>query len=347
MSKTTCTAFAFFLILCTATSIMAQRDAPATNASAWHVDQVFHVGGQGGWDYLTADSEQGLLFVPRSTHTTVLNAATGKMVADILGQKQNHGVAIVPSAGRGFISDGKDASVVIFDLKTYRVLGKVKADIDADCIIYDPYSNKVLVVCGDAGTLIPISPDIDPQSGTADAAIALGGKPEFLAVDENRIYVNLVDKNCVAVVDSKTMKVRDKWPTAPGGAPAGMSIDREKHRLFVGCRKPQKLVVMSTENGRVLADLPIGAGVDATQVLDGCAFASCRDGTLAVVHEIEGKFRLETVATPPGARTMGVDPKTHSLFLPTAEFTDKKDARGRPMAKPGTFKIVVVRPAKS
>ncbi len=313
------------------------------------VMQTFHIGGTGGWDYLTVDAEHGLLYVPRQTHTQVVDAKTGKLVADIKGQKGNHGVAIAPKAGRGFISDGQDGSVVIFDLKTYEVLGKVKADEDADGIIYDPHNNKVLVVCGDAGKLIPISPDVDPTSGKADPAIDLGGKPEFLAATERRIYVNLVDKNQVAVVDSKTMKVIDKWSTAPGGNPVGMAIDPVKHRLFIGCRNPQKLIVMSMENGKVLANLPIGAGVNATAFFDGYAFASCRDGTLAVAHEnAQGKFVIaQTVTTKPGAKTMGVDSKTKLNYLPTGEQTSQPGARGRPSFKPDSFMILVVGPGRS
>jgi DNA-binding beta-propeller fold protein YncE len=174
----------------------------------YHVSQTFHIGGDGAWDYLTVDPDHKLLYVPRTTHTMVLDATTGKTVADIPGQKRNHGVAIVPSAGRGFITDGSDASVTVFDLKTYAVLGKVKTAPDSDGVIYDPASDKVLVVCGDAGVLIPISPNIDPATGTADAPVDLGGKPEFLAADgQGRAYINLVDKDQVAVVDTKTMKV--------------------------------------------------------------------------------------------------------------------------------------------
>jgi DNA-binding beta-propeller fold protein YncE len=310
------------------------------------VVQTFHLGGTGGFDYLTVDSENGLLYVPRTTHTMVVNAQTGKLVADIPGQKGNHGVAIVHSAGRGFISDGRDGSVMIFDLKSNKALGKIKADDDADGIIYDRSSNKVLLVCGDAGKLIPISPDVDPESGKADPAIDLGGKPEFLAADKDRIYINLVDKDQVAVVDSKTMKVVDKWTTKPGGSPVGMAIDPAKHRLYIGCRNPQKMIVMSTENGKVLADLPIGAGVDATAFFDGYALASCRDGTLAVAAETKkvGHFEIvQTVTTKPGAKTMGVDPKTKSVYLPTAEF-QSTGGGGRPAAKPDSFMIVVVRP---
>src|ERR1039458_4422118 len=203
----------------------AQSSTSAPNDSApYHVSQTFHVGGEGAWDYLTVDPEHKLLYVPRSTHTLVLDARTGKTVADIPGQKRNHGVAIVPSAGRGFITDGEDASVIIFDLKTYAVLGKVKAAADADGVIYDPASGKVLVVCGDAGVLVPISATVDLKTGKADAAVELGGKPEFLVADgAGKAYINLEDKDTVAVVDTKTMKVINKWPTAPGASPVGIN----------------------------------------------------------------------------------------------------------------------------
>ena len=310
----------------------------------YHVSQTFQVGDEGAWDYLTVDAEHKLLYVPRSTHTMVLDARTGKTVADIPGQKRNHGVALVPSAGRGFITDGNDASVTVFDLKTYAVLGKVKTDEDSDGVIYDPASGKVLVVCGDPGLLIPITPGLDLAAGSADAKVELGGKPEFLAADgKGRAFINLVDKNQVAVVDTKTMKVVDKWPTTPGGSPVGMSMDVARRRLFIGCRKPQKLIVMDADNGKVLADFPIGAGVDATK-FDGDIFASCGDGTLTVVGEpTPGKFQvIQTVQTPRGARTMGVDPTTHTVYLPTAEFLPAAQGQTRPAPKPGTFMIVVV-----
>ena len=313
-------------------------------AGSYHVSQTLHVGGEGGWDYLTVDSEHKLLYVPRSTHTLVIDAGAGKIVADIPGQKRNHGVTVVLSAGRGFITDGADGSVTVFDLKTYSVLGKIKAAEDADGVIYDPASGKVLVVCGDAGVMIPISPELDVATGKADASVELGGKPEFLAADGNgKAYINLVDKDQVAVVDTKTMKVLSKWPTTPGGSPVGMSMDTAKHRLFIGCRKPQKLIVMDADDGKVLADLDIGAGVDATK-FDGDAFASCADGTLTVAREESaGNFHIvQTVQTPRGARTMGLDPTTHTLYLPTAEFEPPATGQSRPRPKPGSFMIVVV-----
>jgi DNA-binding beta-propeller fold protein YncE len=329
---------------------IAQAQSPKSGsgeAGTYHVAQTFHIGGEGGWDYLTVDPEQRLLYVPRSTHTMILDAGTGKTVADIPGQKRNHGVAIVPSAGRGFITDGADGSVTVFDLKTHAALGKVKAAEDADGVIYDPASGKVLVVCGDAGVMIPIAPGLDPATGKADPAVELGGKPEFLAADgQGKAYINLVDKDQVAVVDTKAMKVLNKWPTTPGGAPVGMSMDVAKRRLFVGCRKPQKLIVMSADDGKVLVDLPIGAGVDATKFADDI-FASCGDGTLTVVRETAAaQFQVvQTVATPRGARTMGIDPKSRTLYLPTAEFEPPSQPQSRPRPKPGSFMIVVVSPS--
>lgn len=317
------------------------------HAQEWAVTRTFHIGGEGGWDYLTVDPETHRLYVPRSTHTMVIDGESGKTIADIPGQKRAHGVAIVPEAGRGFISDGGgNGAVVVFDLKTNAILGTITAQPDADGIIYDPASKRVLVVSGDKGLLMPLKPDVDPKNGKMDTSIDLGGAPEFLAADgAGKAYINLMDKNEVAVVDTKAMKVIAKWPVAPGGAPVGMSMDTKHRRLFIGCRNPQKLIVMSADDGKILADLPIGEGVDATKIDGEQFFASCRDGSLAVAAETSpGKFVIvQTVKTPQAARTMGVDPTTHMIYLPTAEFEEPKPGTtGRATVKPGTFMIVVV-----
>ena len=260
-------------------------------------------------------------------------------------------MALVPDAGRGFVTDGQAGSVVVFDLKTHAVLGEVAAADDADGVIFDPASRRVLVSCGDANALVPIAPDVDPKSGKAEAAVPLGGKPEFLAADgQGTVYVNLVDKDQVAAVDTRTMKVVSKWPTAPGAGPVGLSIDAKAGRLFVGCRN-QKLIVMSTKDGSVLADLPIGRGVDATAFHDGTALASCGDGTLAVVRETSpGKFEVaQRVKTAVGARTMAVDARTGTVYLPTADMQSPAagdPAGGRPKPVPGTFKVLVVAESK-
>ncbi len=305
-----------------------------------------HIGGAGGWDYLTVDPATHRLYVPRITHTMIIDADSSKVIADIPGQTIAHGVAIAPEVGRGFISDGGGAgSVVIFDLKSNAVLGKIAAQPDADGIIYDAGSHLVLVVSGDGGVLMTFKPDIDPAHGKMDAPIELGGKPEFLAADSHgKVYINLENKDQLAVVDLATRKVLAHWPVAPGGEPVGLALDARRGRLFIGCRKPQKMVVMSTKDGKVLASLPIGAGVDATKFDNGEAFASCRDGSLVVVTEkSQGQFEIaQTVKTPKGARTMGIDPSTHTIYLPTAELEPAKPGQRRPEAKPGSFMIVAV-----
>jgi outer membrane protein assembly factor BamB len=200
----------------------------------------------------------------------------------------------------------------------------------------------VLVSAGDSNALITFKPEVDPTNGKIDAPIKLPGSPEFLAADgEGKAYVNIEDKDVVAVVDLEARKVVAQWPVTPGGHPVGLSMDRKSHRLFIGCRNPQKLIVMNAENGKVEAALPIGAGVDATAFYKGQAFASCRDGNLDVAGEEAGTFKItQGVKTPYGAKTLAVDEKTGNIYLPTAEF--EPATSGRPKAKPGTFMIVEV-----
>ena len=316
--------------------------APAFAQGEWAVEQTFHVGGEGGFDYITVDAKSRRLYVPRTTHTMVIDADSGKTVADITGQKHNHGVAVAPELARGFISDGA-GSIVIFDLKTNTVLGTVAAKDDADGIIYDKNTGLVLVACGDAGVLVTLKADADPKTAAIDAPIELGGKPEFLAADgAGKVYVNLEDKDQVAEVDLKARKVLAHWPVAPGGSPVGLSIDTEKHRLFIGCRKPQKLLVMSTDEGKVVGDLPIAAGVDATRWDGHQALASTREGKLTVAEEKADNWQtVQTVTTGVGTKTMDIDTQAHKIYLPTAEFEEAKPG-ARPAAKPGTFMIVVV-----
>ena len=307
------------------------------SAAEYAVKKTLTIGGEGGFDYVTLDDSGKTLYLPRTTHTEVVDASSGKVLADIPNNSRSHGVALVPQAGRGFISNGGDATVQIFDLKSNQTLGKIKAADDADCILYDSASKHVLAFCGDAHAMIAIPVDVDPKDGKASASLDLGGKPEFAVSDgHGKVFVNLEDKNEVAVVDTKAMKVLAKWPVAPATQPVGMAMDRKGKRLFVGCRS-KKMVIMSAEDGRVLADLPIGAGVDATAFLRGTAFASCGDGTLTIIRETEpGKFEVaQTLKTAPRARTMAVDPKTGNIFLPTA------DGKGRSIT-PGSFRVLVV-----
>jgi hypothetical protein len=321
--------------------------AAAAPAQNWSVTKTYPIGGEGAWDYLTVDAASHRLFVPRSTHTQIIDEDSGKVLGDVPGQKGAHGVAVVPRLNRGFITDGGGTgAIVIFDLKTYATLGTIKTVPDTDGIIYDAKSNLVLAVSGDGGTLMTFAPDIDVTTGKV-TSIDLGGKPEFLAADGNgKAFINLQDKDIVAVVDLKTNKVINRWPVAPGGSPVGMALDPVTHNLVIGCRKPQMMVFMSTETGKVNASLPIGPGVDATKVDGAQGFASSADGTLAVASLKDGKFAIDQIVkTPLAARTMGVDTTTHRIFMPTAVM-EAPAAGGRPRPKADSFMIVVVEEKK-
>jgi hypothetical protein len=315
---------------------------PLAAQSQWQISNTFHPGGEGGWDYVTVDAPNHRLFVTRATHTQSIDTSTGKLLADIPGQIRSHGVALVPRLNRGFITDGGGSGdILIFDLKTYAVVGKIPTMPDSDGIIYDRVADRILAVSGDGNALMVFNPDIDTKTGHVET-IALGGAPEFLASDGNRAYINLENKDLFAVVDLASGKVIDRWPVAPGGHPVGVAIDRMHHRLFIGCRNPQKLIVMNMETGKVEADLPIGSGNDAVRFDHGQTFASCRDRSLTVIGEKDGHFAVEqTVKTVEGARTMGVDRATQTLFLPTAQMEPAAPGH-RPQPKPGSFEIVVV-----
>ena len=326
-------------------AVLVAGSMPALAQTKWDVTKTVHIGGDGGWDYATVDSQTHRLFLTRTTHTQVIDAASGKVLGDIPGQTRAHGVAIVPSLNRGFITDGGGSgAIIVFDLKTYATLGKLATMPDSDDIQYDAGTGLILAVSGDGNKLMTFKPDIDPVSGKIDAPIELGGAPESLVADGNgKVYVDLADKDVVAVVDLKTRQVTARWPVAPGGRPVGLAMDEKHHVLFVGCRNPQKLIVMSTEDCKVVADLPIGAGNDAVQTDGDRAFASCGDGSLIVVDQKDGKFEVEAVVkTPYGARTMGVDHSTHTLYLPAAELLPLAPGQRRPTPKPDTFMIVEV-----
>jgi DNA-binding beta-propeller fold protein YncE len=315
---------------------------PLSAHAQWHVTNTFHPGGEGGWDYVTVDPPNHRLFVTRATHTQAIDTNTGKVLADITGQIRSHGVALVPNLNRGFITDGGGkGGIIVFDLKTYAVLGRIPTMPDSDGIVYDRTADRVLAVSGDGNALMVFNPNIDPKTGHVET-IALGGAPEFLAPDGNRVYINLADKDLIAVVDLAAGKVIDRWPVAPGGHPTGMAFDLVHHRLFIGCRNPQKLIVMNSETGKVEAALPIGSGNDAVRYDRGQVFASCRDGSLTVIGEKDGRFAVEqTVKTADGARTMGIDRETQTIFLPTAEMEPAAPGH-RPEPEPGSFKILVV-----
>jgi DNA-binding beta-propeller fold protein YncE len=338
--------FAIAIVAVAATA----ADAAGSSDRPYKMAASFRVGGDGGWDYPTLSPDGHLLYVTRTMHTMVVDVATGKVVADIGGQQRSHGVALVPDAGRGFISDGKAGAVQIFDLRSNASLGRVPAAADADSIVYDPGGKRVLVFCGEAHQMVALAPDVNPTTGKASATVDLGGSPEFAVADGNgKVFVDIADKDEVAVVDTRAMKVVARWATGPGRRPTAISMDRATRRLFVGCRN-KILVVMNADDGKIIAEFPIGAFVDAAAFRAGLVFASCGDGTLTIFREVSAdKFEpAQVLKTELGARTMAVDAGGAMIYLPTADLNFPAGSGGasgqhpRPVPVPGTFRILVV-----
>ena len=235
------------------------------------------------------------------------------------------------STGHGFATSGNDQSVVMFDLKTFKVLGRITAAEDADAILYDSASNRVFTLNGDAHS----STVIDPLAGTLITNIPLGGKPEYGAsAGDGKVYANLTDTGEVVEIDAKTATVARRWPTAPCKQPVAMALDTAHHRLFSGCRSGV-MAVSDYQAGKVVATVPIGAGVD---------------GTLTVIHQDDpDRYRvLETVQTPQGSRNLGLDPINHRVFVVSAKFGPAPaNGRGRGPVLPGSFTLMVIEQDKA
>jgi DNA-binding beta-propeller fold protein YncE len=299
------------------------------------------------FDYITVDSAARRVYLSHGTEIKVLDADTGALIGNITGLKQDHGVAVASEFGRGFITDGAEGKVVIFDLQTLKVTGEAKADKDADSVAYDPASKRVFVMNGDPHSATVI----DAKSGSVVGTIDLGGGPEFAVADgKGTVYVNLEDKSELVAIDSATLKIKSRWPLAPAGAPTALAMDVQHHRLFSAGRNPQMLVVLDADSGKVVQSFPISAGVDAAayEPETGLLFVSTREGMVHVFHEDSpDKFsEAETVKTEYGAKTMGLDTKTHNIFVDTADFgpapapTAERPHPQRPAIQ-GTFHVLV------
>jgi DNA-binding beta-propeller fold protein YncE len=294
------------------------------------------------FDYITVDSSARRVYVSHGTEIKVLDADSGTLIGNVTGLKQDHGVAVASEFGRGFISDGGQGKVIIFDLKSLKVVGEAKADNDTDSIIYDPASKQVFAMNGDAKT----STVVDAKTGTVKGTIELGGGPEFAVADgKGTVYVNLEDKSELVSIDSRTLKIKSRWPLAPAGAPTALAMDFEHRRIFSAGRKPQMLVVLDADSGKIIQSFPISAGVDAAAYDPGTGliFASTRDGMIHVFHEDSpDKYSVvENVTTEYGAKTMGLDTKTHNLFVDTVDFAASTDRPGSRTPVPGTFHVLV------
>jgi hypothetical protein len=304
-------------------------------------------GGREYFDYITFDAESRRLYVSHGTEVLVVSADTGKEVGKISELKLSHGVAIVPDLGRGFISDGAQGKAIIFDVKTLKVIGEANAAPDADCIIYDSASKHLFTFNGDSHTATAI----DPKTGKDVGTIELGGGPEFAVADgQGTIYNNIEDKSEVVAIDSKTLKVKSRWPIAPAGAPAPIAMDREHRRLFVAGREPAMFVVINADGGKVIQSFPISNGADADTYdpKTGFIFVSTREGWVHIFHEDSADHYSEAgkVKTEFGAKTMAYDPKTERIFVDTAEFgkapePNKADSHPRRAPVPGTFHLLV------
>lgn len=324
----------------------------AAVTTSYHLLKKYNLGAAAGstreyFDYVTVDSAARRVYLSHGTEVKVINADTGALIGNITGLQQDHGVAIAHEFGRGYISDGAQGKVIVFDLKTLKVTGEVNAEKDADCVAYDPFSKRVFVMEGD-----PHSATVfDAKTGAVVKTIELGGGPEFAVADgKGTVYINLEDKSELLAVDSRTLEIKSRWPVAPAGGPTALAIDVQHHRLFSAGRDPQMLVVLDSDNGKVIQSFPISAGVDAAayEPETGLIFVSTREGKVHVFHEASpDKFsEAQTIQTELGAKTMGLDTKTHNLFLDTADFAPPpaptaERPHPRSVAIPGTFRVLV------
>src|ERR1700681_3021528 len=314
----------------------------AQSPSAYRITHTYTLGGDGGWDYVVPDPVNHRLFIARQNRVMVVDEDSGALLGEVTGIQGAHGTALAETTGHGFATSGNDQSVVMFDLKTFKVLGRIPAAEDADAIIYDSASNRVFTLNGDAHS----STVIDPKQGKLITNIPLGGKPEYGAsAGDGKVYANLTDTSEVVEIDAKTATVPRRWSTAVCKQPVSMALDTAHHRLFSGCRSGL-MAVSDYQAGKVVATLPIGAGVDGAgyDAASGNAFASNADGTLTVIHQDtpDQYHVVENVTTPPGSRNMGLDPANHRVFVVSAKFGPVPAGGRRGPVLPGSFTVMTI-----
>jgi len=337
---------ALFLICTAAIAIATVAAAPSPQGSGYHLLKKVVLGGEGGWDYLSADPVSHRVFISRGTHIVVVDADAA-VVGDIPNVQGTHGAQLVPELGRGFSSNGRANSVTIFDLKTLATINEVKlpAADGPDGFLYDPASKSVFVFNARSKDATAVNAKTGDVAGT----VPLGGKPEAAAADgAGHIWVNIEDKAELVEFDSKEFKVLNTWPLATCEEPTGMAIDTAHKRLFIGCHS--KVMLVADYAGKVVASVPIGQGVDAASFDSATqfAFASCGDGTITVVHEDSpDKYTVvDTISTQRGARTMALDTSSHRIFTVTADFgpppaPTPDNPNPRPVPVAGTFTVLI------
>ncbi len=310
------------------------------------------IGGEGGWDYLSVDPAAHRLYVTHADEVDVIDLQTDRLIGKVTNTPGVHGFAVAPALGLGFASNGRQNRVSIVDLASLHTRSSVETGANPDAILFEPDRNEVYAFNGrgESATVFAAA------SGKVLATIPLGGKPEFAQADPvaGRVFNNLEDRSQVVAIDTRTHQVVARWSISPGEEASGMAIDLAHHRLFLGCAN-RKMVMMDSRNGKVLAEVPIGAGVDANAFDPGTqlAFASCGDGTVTIAHEDspEALTVVQSLATERGARTMALDESTHRIYLATAKVepaaaNGASGAQGRPRFVPGSFHVLVYGPER-
>lgn len=323
--------------------LTATKNASAQKGS-FRIANTFHIASSGGWDYIALNPVSNRLYVSHGTQVNILDKNTGDSVGVILNTTGVHGIAFAAEYKKGFTSNGRLNTVSVFDINTNAVTAEIKTGENPDAIMYDASAKKVIVCNGHSNNLTII----DPSNNTVTKTVALSGKPETAVSDGNgRLYVNIEDKSEIAVVNTKTWKVEEQWKTGKGKEPAGLAIDIKTRRLFAGCDK--LLIVMSTEDGKVISELPIGDGCDGVGFDNNTKqiFCSNGEGTMTIVDEkSDNEYKVAAnVPTKKGARTLVVDETAHVIYLPTADFgaADANAEHKRPAMKPGSFQVLVMR----
>lgn len=308
------------------------------------------IGGEGGWDILTVDSAAQRLYLSHATKVVVVDLEKNAVVGEITDTPGVHGLLLVPELQRGFTTNGKEDKVSVVELATLKASSKIDTGKNPDAFAYDAQRGEVYIFnhSGASATVI------DAKNAKPTTTIELGGEPEFGVSEDaaGRVYVNLEDKSEVGVIDTVKHEVVARWPLAPGTEPTGLALDAAHHRLFVTCHN-KMMEMLDTTNGKIVASVPIGAGVDGCAFDDATqlAFASCGEGTTTIAKE-ESPDKLtvvQTLKTERGARTIALDPKKHRIYLPTAQFEPVTTASpgaspNRPKIVPDTFKVLVYGP---
>ena len=322
-----------------------ERDAaPSTSPQVHKIE----IGGDGGWDYLTIDSDSSRLYVSRGNRVIVVDLATEKLIGELSETPGIHGIAVVPESNKGFTSNGGDGTVTVFDTKTLKASRKIEAHGVPDAILYDAFSKRVFTFNHKTDDVTAI----DAVGETVVGTVNFEAEPEAAVADgQGHIFVNLRSTSEIGEFDATTLKILHRWPLAPGVRPNGLAIDAKHRRLFSTCGN-QKMVVMNADTGAVIQTVDIGKGSDGCEFDPGTgqAFSSNGDGTLTIVGEATpGKFDVvSTVKTQPSSRTLALDRKTHRLYLSSATIAENpaggEAPRGRRNYVPGSFAILVVKP---